>query len=144
LMGNWRMSYWLRSGHQSAMSVPLEVRAPFLDQDLVDFCFRLPTAYLIRNGWHKWILRKAMKDQLPPEIAWRKRKMGFPFPLHDWLMQSKKRFFDLTGAIDCPYVDWTMLHSQYEHLAQTDPNTLWRTMSVLLWWKRCILNESLE
>ena len=143
LMGNWRMNYWLRSGHQSAMSVPLEVRAPFLDQDLVDFCFRLPAEYLIRDGWHKWILRKAMGDQLPPDIAWRKRKMGFPFPIREWLVQSRERFFDITDTVDCPHVDITMLHSRYEHLAQADPNTLWRVMSVLLWWKRCVLGEPL-
>jgi asparagine synthase (glutamine-hydrolysing) len=144
LMGNWRMNYWLRSGHQSCMGVPMEVRAPFQDVDLVDYVFRLPVTYLIRDGWHKWILRKAMAPLLPEQITWRKRKMGFPFPIRDWLAHSKNVFFGTTRGLDCPFLDADALRERYDALSQTNPNYLWRAMSVALWWKRCVLGEELR
>lgn len=144
LMGNWRMNYWLRSGHQSCMGVPMEVRAPFMDVDLVDYVFRLPVTYLIRDGWHKWILRKAMGPLLPGQITWRKRKMGFPFPIREWLAHSKAVFFGATHGVDCPFLDANVLRKHYDSLSQTSPNYLWRAMSVTLWWKRCVLGEELR
>jgi len=144
LMSNWRMNYWLRSGHQSCMGVPMEVRAPFMDVDLVDYVFRLPVTYLIRDGWHKWILRKAMAPLLPEQITWRKRKMGFPFPIREWLAHSKNVFFGTTRGLDCPFLDADALRERYDSLSQTNPNYLWRAMSVALWWKRCVLGEELR
>lgn len=144
LMGNWRMNYWLRSGHQSAMGVPMEVRAPFLDIDIVNLVFQLPPSYLIRDGWHKWILRKAMAGVLPPEITWRKRKMGFPFPIREWLAQSKNLYFSVVGGMECPHIDMKNLRRRYDELARSDPYFLWRTMSISLWWKRSVLAEEFE
>jgi asparagine synthase (glutamine-hydrolysing) len=140
-MGNWRMNYWLRSGHQSAMGVPMEVRAPFLDIDVVNLVFQLPPSYLIRDGWHKWILRKAMADALPPEITWRKRKMGFPFPIREWLTQSKSIYFSVVEGMECPHINMKDLHRRYDGLIRADPYFLWRAMSVSLWWKRSVLTE---
>lgn len=143
LMGNWRMNYWLRSGHQSAMAVPMEVRMPFLDVDLVDFAFRLPTSYLIRDGWHKWILRQAMEKVLPPEIVWRKRKMGFPFPIREWLLQSKSRYFAAVAHLACPWINLQALRDHYDEMVRVDPNYVWRAISVSLWWKRSVLGEEI-
>lgn len=144
LMGNWRMNYWLRSGMQSCMGVPMEVRTPFLDRDLVEFAFRLPTSYLIRNGWHKWILREAMRGSLPEEIVWRKRKMGFPFPIREWLAASRGRFLSVVADMDCPYLDLERMRNRYVELSQGNPYRLWRLMAVALWWKRCVLQKAIE
>lgn len=143
LMGDWRMNYWLRSSHQSWMGVPMEVRAPLLDIDLVDYVFRLPTSYLIRDGWHKWIFRQAMQDLLPAEIAWRKRKMGFPFPIREWLGKSKGVYLSMIGDLDCPFIDMRVMREKYDSLALSEPYYLWRAMSVTLWWKRTVLEQPL-
>ena len=41
------------------MMVSLEARAVFLDNDVVDFCARLPHGYKYRNGVRKFLLRRA-------------------------------------------------------------------------------------
>ncbi|MFZ6759384.1 asparagine synthase (glutamine-hydrolyzing) [Undibacterium sp. Ji50W] len=143
-VGNWRMNYWLRSGNQSAMGVPLEVRAPFLDHRLLEFAFSLPLSYLIRNGWLKWILRKASEDLLPSKVVWRKAKMGFPFPLTNWLIQHEREFLLVAATADCPFIDLVHLQRAYLQLAQSQPFYLWRVLSVIFWWHRCVNQEELR
>jgi asparagine synthase (glutamine-hydrolysing) len=66
------------------MMVGLEVRAPFLDNNVVEFAQRLPSNLKYRNGISKYILKKAMKDILPDDLLHRQKK-GFGIPLTSWL-----------------------------------------------------------
>jgi asparagine synthase (glutamine-hydrolysing) len=69
---------------QMSMAASIESRVPFLDHKLVEFTARLPTHLKIRRGWTtKYILRRSMKNVLPPAILSRK-KMGFPVPVGAW------------------------------------------------------------
>lgn len=79
----------LRYEDRNSMSFSLETRLPFLDYRLVEMVFSLPINYRINNGWSKWILRKSMDDLLPPEITWRRTKLGFPTPEYNWLRSGK-------------------------------------------------------
>ncbi len=129
---NTQIPYWLRSGEKNYMGMPFEARCPFLDYRMVEIATRMPITYLIRDGWHKWILRKAMEDSLPADVVWRRVKMGFPYPY--------ERFFSkYRGIIDLiltearnPYIDFT----QRERL-QTD----WNGLSFILWYEFFINNN---
>jgi len=143
-MGPWRMNYWLRVANASYMSVPTELRCPFLDHRLVELAFTVPVTYLIRDGWLKWLPRTAMAEKLPPEVAWRKRKMGFPFPYEQWAIDSRACFFATVSEVECPWVDSACLQSSYDRLARSNPLFLWRVMSLCLWWKKCVLGETLQ
>jgi asparagine synthase (glutamine-hydrolysing) len=68
----------------ASMACGLEVRSPFLDHKLVEFCARVPSALKIRNTEQKYILKRAFRDELPAEIL-RREKTGFGMPLADWL-----------------------------------------------------------
>ena len=67
-----------------------EVRLPFLSHELVEFVFSLPATFKIHLGWTKYILRKAMENILPQEIAWRVDKIGYEPPQKEWLASSLK------------------------------------------------------
>jgi asparagine synthase (glutamine-hydrolysing) len=54
----------------------MEVRYPFLDRPLAEFCLRLPVEQRIRPGWSKWVLREAMRGILPEEVRTRRGKGG--------------------------------------------------------------------
>lgn len=69
---------------RASMMVSLEARAVFLDNDLVDFCRRLPARYKYRNGTGKYLLKKMLEDDLPRDIIERPKK-GFGIPLASWL-----------------------------------------------------------
>lgn len=75
----------LRYADKNAMANSVEVRLPFLQHDLVQFVFSLPSHYKIHNGFSKYILRKAVDPILPSAITWRKDKIGYETPQNDWL-----------------------------------------------------------
>ena len=76
----YSLPYLLKAEDRNSMAHSIEARVPFMDYRLVDYVFALPAIYKVRHGWTKWILRLAVKDLLPPEIVWRKDKLGFATP----------------------------------------------------------------
>jgi len=77
----------------ASMANSLEVRAPFLDRQLVEYAMRLPTRLKIRGGRGKWLLRRAFADVLPAETAAR-GKQGFGLPIGAWLRTSLRTLLD--------------------------------------------------
>jgi asparagine synthase (glutamine-hydrolysing) len=73
---------------QMSMACSIESRVPFLDHTFVEFSTRIPDGLKIRGGTQKYILKKAVEDLLPREITYRK-KMGFPTPLRQWLLDPR-------------------------------------------------------
>ena len=136
------MNYWLRSGNKATYGIPVEPRLPFLDHRVVELGFTLPPEYLIRHGWHKWILRETTKDILPKKVAWRRKKMGFPFPITEWLINSKPIIQKNLSDVDCPYLNVFQLIRSYDDLLTQDPNLLWRLIIFSLWWKRVVQNNA--
>lgn len=134
-MEDWRMNYWLRVDNINSMMIPIELRTPFIDHRVIEYAFTLPTTYLIRDGWLKWIIRQSMEKQLPKEIVWRRKKMGFPFPLYQWQKDNKGFFQDLLLKADCPYVDSAKLFKHFDRLNSQHTDYLWGLISILLWWK---------
>jgi asparagine synthase (glutamine-hydrolysing) len=68
---------------RASMMNSLEVRAPFLDIDVIDFARRIPTEYKLRRGQTKYLLKKAMRPLLPRQILYR-AKQGFAVPVAKW------------------------------------------------------------
>ena len=68
---------------RASMATSLEVRAPFLDVNVVEFLCSLPARYKLRGFSRKYLLRRLMRDRLPPGIADRPKK-GFGIPLAKW------------------------------------------------------------
>ncbi|MGE3538132.1 MAG: asparagine synthase (glutamine-hydrolyzing) [Candidatus Tectimicrobiota bacterium] len=67
-----------------SMAHSLELRVPYLDHRLVEFCFQLPASYKIAGGYRKRLLREVARAYLPPLILERTYKMGIASNLH-WL-----------------------------------------------------------
>jgi len=83
------MEELLRYADRNSMAHGVEIRLPFLDHQLVEFVFSLPSHYKIRDGWTKWLLRRSMKDVLPAEIVNRRDKTGFEPPQLIWMQDAK-------------------------------------------------------
>jgi len=77
---------------RAAMAHGLEVRVPFLDQELAKFSVQLPLSYVLTNGASKRILRTAFADVIPPEIFDRPKR-GFQVPLAQWFRKELRPLF---------------------------------------------------
>ena len=72
-----------------------------------------------------------MEPLLPPEILWRREKLGFPFPVERVLREGRSVFAAaVERAAEEGFVDE---RSDYEGSVERDPRRLWRTCSVGLW-----------
>ncbi len=69
---------------RTSMAANLEVRVPYLNQELVDLAARIPSRLKIKGLKRKFILKKAAESILPKDIIWRK-KAGFGAPIRSWL-----------------------------------------------------------
>jgi len=110
-----------------SMAWSREVRVPFLDYRLVELLVGLPTNMKLKNGWTKYILRKAMEPYLPKSIIWRKDKQGFVNPQSEWLKHSLKpnvlRYFEEDSLIfKHDLVDRDQLLALYRRYCKQKPN----------------------
>ncbi|HET8898293.1 MAG TPA: asparagine synthase (glutamine-hydrolyzing) [Rhodanobacteraceae bacterium] len=67
-----------------SMAAGVEVRVPFLDQDLVELAARIPDRCKQHGRIGKWVLKKAMEPYLPHDVIYRP-KTGFGAPLRRWM-----------------------------------------------------------
>jgi asparagine synthase (glutamine-hydrolysing) len=69
---------------RAAMAVSLETRVPFLDPDVVELAWRIPTSMKIDGQVGKSILRDILYDHMPQKLIERP-KTGFGIPIGQWL-----------------------------------------------------------
>ncbi len=69
---------------RASMASSLETRAPFLDHTLIEFLLKLPLDLKFRGLTGKYILKRAMRDRLPPQVIKRPKK-GFGMPVAKWV-----------------------------------------------------------
>jgi asparagine synthase (glutamine-hydrolysing) len=96
-----------------AASVGIEPRDPFLDRRVVAFCLTLPGEQLLRGGWPKIILRRAMADRLPDAVRWRRGKedLGWAFTAA-LIKRTRERIranLELNAHLLRPYIDFDAL-----------------------------------
>jgi asparagine synthase (glutamine-hydrolysing) len=96
---------------RASMMVSLEARAPFLDNDLVEFAANLPSNYKLHGQTTKFLLKSAFKNQLPEAII-RRPKKGFGIPISAWL----RDWGDPSFIDSLPYIDHQWLKARWrEH-----------------------------
>jgi asparagine synthase (glutamine-hydrolysing) len=69
---------------RAAMAVSLESRIPFMDHDVIEFAWRMPFDYKVRDGRSKWPLRQILHKHVPQALVDRPKR-GFGVPIEAWL-----------------------------------------------------------
>jgi asparagine synthase (glutamine-hydrolysing) len=83
----------LHGDDRSSRAFGLQTRLPYLDYRLVRLVAPMAPELKLRQGFTKWLLRRAMAERLPAAVAWRKVKQGGPDAYGEWLKK------DLHGPI---------------------------------------------
>jgi asparagine synthase (glutamine-hydrolysing) len=124
---------------RAAMAVSLETRMPYLDPSIVEFAWRLPFEYKIRNGYGKWALRQVLYKYVPKELIERP-KMGFGVPLGSWLRGPLRDWaedlIDENRMREENYLNPAPIRRVWtEHLSgrQPWPHQLWNVLMFQAW-----------
>jgi asparagine synthase (glutamine-hydrolysing) len=110
----------LRYNDRNSMAHGREVRSPFLNAELVQFIFSLPSKYKISNGYTKSILRKLMDDKLPQNIVWRSHKIGFEPPQKQWMENQVMK--DYIHEAKCRLIKEDILKPNVLHKKNKSPH----------------------
>jgi len=123
-----------------SMANSLEVRAPILDKEILEFAATVPSDMKFFKGEKKHILKEAFKPLLPDEILYRK-KMGFSVPLASWLRGEIKTLaeeylFNQTGGIQQFFNMDVVDNLWHEHQTQNADHAtlLWSMLMFQMWW----------
>ncbi|NTW33267.1 MAG: asparagine synthase (glutamine-hydrolyzing), partial [Bacteroidetes bacterium] len=131
-----------------SMANSLEVRVPFLDYNLVNYVFSLPSEYKINKNVGKKVLQDAFRKILPEEL-YNRPKHGFEVPLLKWLRKELKSFvFD--EMLNEEFIQSQGLFNYDEilklklKLFSNNPGDvsarLWGLVVFQYWWKKYFLN----
>jgi len=78
---------------RTSMAVSLESRVPLLDHRIAELVASMPPRIKYEGGRSKHIFRRAIRHLVPPAVANRSDKMGFPVPLTAWYRTPPVRDF---------------------------------------------------
>jgi asparagine synthase (glutamine-hydrolysing) len=124
---------------RNSMAFSIEARVPFLDHKLVELVYSLPADFKIRDGYTKYILRKALADIMPPEITWRADKMGFVTPGEiKWL--RNQLIWLLNEPMNIPQIDQKIWRKEKKKFLQGHNHHarwIWRVASANYWYTYC-------
>ncbi len=127
-----------------SMANSLEVRVPFLDYEVVNFLFSLPSNYKIDGVMRKKLLQDAFRDFLPPELYNRPKK-GFEVPLLKWLRKEMKSMIkdDLLSEKfirEQGIFEYTEINKLKRKLFSFNPGDvharIWGLVVFQWWWKK--------
>lgn len=117
---------------RASMLVSLETRSAFLDNDLVEFCRRLPHHFKLRRGQRKYLLRRALRGLVPDRLLAR-RKKGFGMPIGKWLRSGA--LDESTAAVPGVRPEWIAARWQEHRAGAADHRLLlwcWLSLAAVL------------
>ena len=85
---------FLQNDDLNAMKFSIENRSPYLDTDLINFMFSVPTEHYIQNGYSKYILRELTKNILNDQVRLDRNKKGYNASIDSFLNLKDKTTID--------------------------------------------------
>jgi asparagine synthase (glutamine-hydrolysing) len=124
----------------ASMAASLEVRAPFLDQRVVEHAWTLPDELKLRWGERKWLLKRIAARWVPASVVYRP-KMGFALPLvHWWRGRLGEYLEQLLADSQAEAEGWIRVAPVREALArhrrgENHHTRLWLVLWLELWFR---------
>lgn len=133
---------------RASMAHGLEVRAPLLDHEFVDWASGLPPAMKLRGREGKYIFKRALETRLPNSILYRP-KMGFAVPLASWFRDPLRervrqavlgQTLQETGLFHAPFL--RRLVDDHQAGVRDHSAALWALLMFEGFARRCLATQS--
>ena len=133
----------LELSDRCAAAFALEVRHPFMDKRLIEFCLALPPEQKLHDGWGRMVMRRALREVLPEKIRWRGGKTDMTSNFVHGLFTHDREVLDevmlsRSAAIE-QYVEMRAVRRIHQRLQPgnkmrvEDVMVLWKVLTLALW-----------
>jgi asparagine synthase (glutamine-hydrolysing) len=143
-MNSFLVDHNLNYTDKMGMAHGVEIRVPYLDNDLVEFAENLPPGLKLKKGSAKYLLKKVAEKYLPNEVIYRS-KSGFGAPIRNWIkidfkdhieIELSKEVLDDQGIFDSNSVNKLISDNQ---LGKVDASySIWALLSFQSWYKQFV------
>ena len=134
-INTWLVGDILAKADKMTMAHSLELRVPFLDSSVATLASKFPDRFKWKGGVTKYLLREAFKNILP-ESTRKRRKLGFPVPVAEWLSEEH-----LKEILSCRYIQTHFDQSQIEKLFEkpkSNARKIYLLLMLALWYNTFI------
>ncbi|MBR7132363.1 MAG: asparagine synthase (glutamine-hydrolyzing) [Clostridia bacterium] len=142
----WLMGDILLKADKTSMANSLELRVPFLDKKVMEFCSTIPLKCRVNTVTTKLALRKAAEKTLPRRTA-TKDKLGFPVPIRVWLKQDeyyntvKTAFTSDTAEKYFNTAELLRLLEIHKSGKQDVSRKIWTVYTFIVWYNEFFVNQ---
>jgi asparagine synthase (glutamine-hydrolysing) len=118
----------------------LELRHPYFDRRVVEYCVALPSDVRLRDGWTRWIQREGLRDIVPADILWLPEKISLGGSLFSNIVrthwQELTALVESGGGLAASFVDRAALADALRRGSSGEPQALSDLVAVLRthWW----------
>lgn len=136
-IGLWLPDNLLYKVDRASMAHSLEARVPFLDHELVEYAYSVPSEYKTRG--YKSLLTEAVSDIVPNRTLERD-KHGFDVPVAEWFRERHpaiERWMAEERLEQTPYLDAETVVNVYETHSGGHADhamTLWKVLNYVAWY----------
>lgn len=124
---------YLEKVDRATMANGIEIRVPFLDNDLANYVMSLPSSYKVVGREKKYLLKKSLHGLVPERIL-NGPKRGFSVPFKYWLRTSMKDYmYDMIKSCSCFDVRVEQLMSDHVNKKKDHGYILWKLLNLSVW-----------
>jgi len=124
---------YLEKVDRATMANSIEVRVPFLDNDLAKYAMSLPSKYKVKGKEKKYLLKKAFDGVVPHNILYGKKR-GFGVPFSYWLKSSMKDFMrDEISSSDIYTQEVSKMMDEHISGKRDHGFVLWKLLNLSMW-----------
>ncbi len=145
----WLIKDILQKADHMTMANSLEGRVPFIDKEVFKVASSLPIEHKVTKENTKVALREASKEVIPNE-AFKKKKLGFPVPIRDWLKEPlyynevKNTFLSDTAKLFFNQKYILKLLDQHKNNKKDNYKKIWTIYCFLKWYQVYFENQNPE
>lgn len=141
-LGAAKLPRALRFADRNSMAFSIELRLPFLDHKLVEFCLRLPPECKVHQGRGKHVMREALIGILPEDVR-SAPKRSVQTPQREWfrsgpLSELMRDVLDDPSPFLAELVDIAAargLFDRYRRSGGPNSNPFWQWLNLDLWYR---------